>query len=120
MYRVISRNLWTVVVVILTGCATFQRLPPPVVTELDFSAGKTTNLGPVEINIPAGLAQDTILDWAEQSDWNVLCLPDDVEGVHTAEVKGLLLPLEAIDRLLDGTGLEFTWLYRSGGIVKRK
>jgi outer membrane receptor protein involved in Fe transport len=57
-------------------------------------------------DIPAESASDAIRALAQQSGLQVLAPAEDVRGVRTNAVRGSLDPMDAVHRLVDGTGLE--------------
>jgi len=56
--------------------------------------------------LPAGNAEQTLRLFSKQSGWEVLFLTGTAAGVTTNEVKGLLTPQEAIERLLANSRLK--------------
>jgi len=56
-------------------------------------------------SIPAGLARETLKQFSTQSGLEVVYPAEIVRGVRTREVKGEIAPVEALARLLEGTGL---------------
>lgn len=57
-------------------------------------------------DIPAESASDAIRALARQSGLQVLAPAEDVRGVRTNAVQGAFDPMDAVHRLVDGTGLE--------------
>jgi hypothetical protein len=60
-------------------------------------------------NIPAGDAQKTLQDYYSQSKIEMLYLTDTVRGTTTNAVAGDLEASEALERMLKGTSLEFSF-----------
>ncbi|MES2697821.1 MAG: STN domain-containing protein [Verrucomicrobiota bacterium] len=56
-------------------------------------------------NLPAGLAETTLRLFAEQAGGQFVFSAEKVAGVRTRSVKGLYTKQEALDRMLEGTGL---------------
>ncbi len=61
---------------------------------------------PKTFDVPAGQAPATLRQFIDQAGVQVLYSADEVQGVATHEVKGPYTPIEAIQALLAGTGLE--------------
>ena len=96
------------VATLLVGCASTKRFGIVETIVIDPPEGKTTYFGPVLIDIPAGEANDTICQWARQTDVGVLFPFDEVKGIPTHALQGIFeRPEDALRELLGGTGLEF-------------
>lgn len=63
----------------------------------------------MHFDIPAGDALKTLQLYYSQTRIDLLYLTDTVRGVQTRAVSGELDPKEALRRMLEGTGLEFTF-----------
>lgn len=61
----------------------------------------------VRFDIPSGPADTTLRKFANQSNMNVLFQSDDVNTQITKAVSGNLEPIEALEHMLDGSGLLF-------------
>ena len=70
--------------------------------------------------IPAGEALATLKQFADQAGGRLLYSADAVAGVRTRAVKGESAPREALERMLEGTGLEVVQDDRSGALVIRR
>jgi iron complex outermembrane receptor protein len=58
-----------------------------------------------DFNIPAGQAEQTLKVFSEQSGRGMVAASDVIQGATTNAVRGKYTPLEALDRMLEGTGL---------------
>jgi hypothetical protein len=63
---------------------------------------------PKSFAIPAGTAENSLKQFAAQSGAEVVYPADLVRGVRTSEVRGMMKPVEAVSRLLQGTTLAST------------
>jgi outer membrane receptor protein involved in Fe transport len=61
---------------------------------------------PAEFDIEAQSVAAALLEFARQSEMQLLYRPDDVEGRASPGLQGRFEPFEALSRLLEGTGLE--------------
>ena len=59
------------------------------------------------IDVEAGSASATLREFARQARVSVVMDREKVEGVQTNEVSGLLIPKQALERMLEGTPLVF-------------
>lgn len=57
-------------------------------------------------DVPAGAAEQALKQFSQQSGLQVVFAPDVTDGVRTPAVKGEFTPMEALNRLLSGTGLD--------------
>ena len=79
-------------------------------------AGTTT----ADFNIPAGPFPRAILEFSHQSKLEVLFLADDsLYNIQTQPVVGTLMPGEALERLLKGTGLTFYFHTEHSIVIKQ-
>ncbi len=58
-------------------------------------------------NVEAGSASTTLREFAKQARVSVVMDRRDIQGVQTKEVSGLLIPIDALVRMLEGTPLVF-------------
>ena len=68
-------------------------------------------------SIPAQAAESALKVFSEQSGKGVIMNADTVDGIRTNRLKGAFTPLEALQRLLAGTGLIATPDEKSGAFV---
>ncbi|MBW2366565.1 MAG: TonB-dependent receptor [Deltaproteobacteria bacterium] len=59
----------------------------------------------VFINIPSATAEKTLDEFAQQTKFSFIYSPADVENVYTQAVSGNYAPVDALQIMLDGTGL---------------
>src|SRR5690606_15626546 len=69
-----------------------------------FGAGSTTSEKRF-FDIPAGEAAAQLTEWGRQSGFDIVVHPDRVRGLRTNAVHGAYEPLDALSRLIAGTGL---------------
>lgn len=72
---------------------------------------------PVEFQIPAGPASATLPQFADQSHMNVLFASDSVGAQHTRAVSGKLEPMQALKRMLAGSGLRHQFRKPDGVVI---
>jgi len=72
---------------------------------------------PIEFDIPAGHAQETILQWSRQARLQVLYNAWLIDEFDTLAVSGTLEPLEALHRMLKLTGLKSKYVNERGVTV---
>lgn len=68
-----------------------------------------------EFSIPAGPLGDALTAFADQADRQILFTTGQVQGLNTAGLRGRYAPGEALDRLLDGSGLG--WSSSRPGVI---
>ncbi len=73
------------------------------------SLARADALRVVRFGIPAGDAQTTLLQFLSQSNIEMLYSSDDVRGITTHALSGMLTVPEALRRMLEGTGLEISF-----------
>ena len=56
-------------------------------------------------DVSAGMAEDTLKEFSRQSGMGVIAGNESVAGVRTNPVRGNFSPKEALDRMIEGTGL---------------
>ena len=71
-------------------------------------------------NLPAGEAVKTLRQFSETSGRETLFAAEAVRGVRTAAIKGEYTPKEALDRMLDGTGLIVVQDEKTGALAIRR
>ena len=71
-------------------------------------------------DVPAGDAVATLKQAAQQGGVQIMFPAGAVQGVKTNAVKGELAPREALDRMLDGTGLTIVQDAKTGALSVRK
>lgn len=74
---------------VFVSAALAQALPNPKIT----------------FDVPAGEAKPMLRQFAAQAKREIVFAPEAVNGVRTLAVKGEMSPQEAVDRMLEGTGL---------------
>ncbi|MBL9206701.1 MAG: TonB-dependent receptor plug domain-containing protein [Opitutaceae bacterium] len=72
---------------------------------------------PRVFNVPAGEAVDTIKQTAQQGGVEIVFLAETVRGVRTAAVRGKFTPRDALDRLVNNTGLKIIHDERTGTLT---
>ena len=72
---------------------------------------------PRAFRLPAGPANETLRQFAEQAEREILFPSDPVADVRTQRVVGDYPPREAIDRMLEGTRLRALEAPETGGFV---
>lgn len=83
-------------------------LPALICIAAAFSSLRAWAAGPqVAVNIPAGDATQTLLQFYAQSNVQVLYLAADVQGRQTQAVSGTMDAEQVLKRMLEGTGLTF-------------
>ncbi|MBL9218077.1 MAG: TonB-dependent receptor plug domain-containing protein [Opitutaceae bacterium] len=71
-------------------------------------------------NLPAGDAVSTLKQFSEASGRETLFAADAVRGVHTAAIKGEFTPKEALDAMLEGTGLQVVQDEKTGALAVKR
>ena len=71
-------------------------------------------------NLPAGVAGETLKQFAKQAGREIVFAPEAVGTVPTNAVKGELTPREALDQMLAGTGLVASQDVKTGALAVRK
>ena len=59
----------------------------------------------VEVDIPAGMASQTLKEFAKQTQVEIIFNAVDIKGIRTKAVAGRMAPEEAIKSMLSGTAL---------------
>lgn len=103
------------------SCHRFIRLACAAV----FSLGLTLSLGAAEaakksFNLPAGDAATTLKVFTAQSGEQIVYPVEQVRGVKTRAVKGELAARDALDRMLDKTGLKVVQDEKTGALAVRR
>ncbi len=80
-------------------------------------AGAAAEAGAKSFDLPAGDAERALRDFSAQSGVQVLFSSETATGVRTNAVKGEFIPGEAMNRLLDRTGLVARQNVKSGALV---
>src|SRR5260221_3344835 len=70
-------------------------------------------------NISAGDALTTLKQFAQQSGIELLYSVDDLKGVRTSAVQRELPPREALEVMLEGTGLAVTAGQKTGAVARK-
>src|SRR5262245_24695449 len=73
---------------------------------LTVTAAARANATPRNFDIPAQRAPEAVKALAQQSGLQIAALSEDLGNVRTNEVHGTYEPMEALQRLIAGTGLE--------------
>ena len=71
-------------------------------------------------DVPAGDARQTLKQFAAQAGCEIVFSPDVVGSVKTKPVQGELSPREALERMLDATGLTATQEQKSGAFAVQR
>lgn len=74
----------------------------------------------MSFDVPAGEAESTLRQFAEQSRRELVYPADALRGVHTNAVKGRFSPLEAINRMLADTGFVVVEDQRTAALAIRR
>lgn len=75
---------------------------------------------PISFDIPAAVAADSLKRFSTQSGIEVIIEADLGRSVRTKEVRGEMLPRDAIHRMLSGTGLEVIEGQKSGALAVKR
>jgi iron complex outermembrane receptor protein len=75
-----------------------------------FSAWAGEDGEKIQLQIEAGSAAVRLNEWARKTHFNLLANFDQASKLRTREIDGLYAPIEALRLMLDGTGLEFTFV----------
>jgi hypothetical protein len=94
-------------VAVLSGCETERASFTVESFEYEPANGKTTNFEAIDIDIEAGPAAGSIMEWSKQTHMSVFFNWEDAKGVVTPPVRGRFDASEALAKLLDGTVLTF-------------
>ena len=71
-------------------------------------------------NLPAGVASETLKQFAKQAGREIVFAPEAIGTVRTKEVQGELTPREALDLMLAGSGLVTSQDPKTGAFAVRK
>lgn len=83
----------------------------PVLIWLLFSASMTqAEKLPVKFDLPAANLSETLVLFAKQAELSLLVSRPDAQSFQNKPVHGILTPTQALDRLLENTGLGFKFL----------
>lgn len=100
-----------------------QRIGPPLRFWISLSAGSVAfaasqarNANPIAFDIPAAIAAEALKRFSTQSGIEVIIEADLGRTVRTKEVRGEMLPRDAIHRMLAGSGLEVIEGQKSGAL----
>lgn len=84
---------------------------------LAWSLAAAESLPRRQFNLPAGSAEQSLKRFSTQAGIEVVFATHVADGVRTAALRGEFPPLEALERILDGTPLFARWDERAGAIV---
>lgn len=70
------------------------------------SSGAALAQQKLEFNIPEQSAASAIREWAQQSGLQVFAAEEHLRGIRTKAVQGAYMPIEAVQKLIEDTGLE--------------
>src|SRR5258708_6730703 len=80
------------------------------------ATAQSTNV--VSFDVPAQSLESALRQVAAEQNLQILFAPEDVRGISTRGVKGQYTAREAVQKLLEGTGLTFTFNDRNVVAIK--
>ena len=83
-------------------------------------AASATDGGKSDFDLPAGVAGETLKQFAAQARREIVFAPEAVGALRTKAVKGEFTPREALDRMLAGTGLAASQDAKTGALAIRR
>lgn len=75
---------------------------------------------PVQINIPAQALHQALLQLGQQTDIQIYYVPETVAKITAPAISGVLLPEEALQKLLAGTGITVSWSGKTASLQRHQ